>query len=576
MASVIAADVVGYSRLMQLDEQGTHARFMRLRSEAIDPLIRDKDGRIVKNTGDGFLAMFADARAALEAAIGLQRRVIDLEKDVPIERRINFRMGVNASDVIVEDHDIYGDGVNIAARLQSYAEPGGIVISGALEELIGGTLELTRVDLGDLPLRNLRPVRVLSLRLPETKPGALGELPGGYESRSSIAVLPFRNLGSPDQLYFVEGIVDNIINALATLKDLVVISRGSTLALRRFDIDVRAIGRDLGVRYVLYGSAQRVDNRVRLYTELADCSTGEIVQAKRCDGDLNDIFSLQDVIAIETVKTIAPHLREHEFKRSLRVRAQNMTAYDLVLQAMHQLHDVEAASFARARGLLQRAMVLDPTYAPAYTYAAYWHGYRIGQEWSADFDMDAREAERLSAIAIELDRHDATALAIDAHVRSFIKRDYAAALAGFERALAAGPNSSFAWILSAVAHSCVGNGPNAVVNAQKGLNLSPIDVHVSFAEHVLSQAHFVNGDMDEAVVWGLRSFERNGRLTSNLRILAAAQMAIGDLVGAREIVQQHLRVAPDFRLRTWLSRTPLTGKARQDVAAQLERAGMPV
>jgi adenylate cyclase len=491
------------------------------------------------------------------------------------DRRINFRLGINVAEVIVEDHDIYGDGVNIAARLQSYAEPGGIVVSSRVEEEIGGTLGLTRVNLGPLHMRNLiHPVQVLSLRLPEVKTVDLGELPAGYESRPSIAILPFRNLGSSEDSYFSDGIVENIIQALATLKELFVISRGSTQVFRGSNLNIKAIGRDLGVRYVLHGSAQRAGKRLRINTELVEAESGEIVHAGKHDGRLAELFDLQDRIAVRTIKLIAPHIRDRELKRALAKRAQDMTAYDLVLQALHIIHDVEYESFSRARSLLQRAIAIDPTYAPAYTYSAYWHGYRIGQAWSTDIAMDASEAERLAQMAIQLDGQDATALAIHAHVQSFLKKNYDIALAGFERALAVGPNSSFAWTLSAATFSFLDDGASAVARAQTGLNLSPIDALVSFAEHILSQAHFVNQDSEEAVVWGMRSFERNKRLTSNLRILGAALVEIGELEAARETVRQHLRIAPDFSLEAWLARTPLSQVTRDRVAEKLNRAGM--
>src|SRR5215468_7786887 len=270
LASVLAADVVGYTRLMELDEENTHSRLMNLRFSIMEPIIVYREGRIVKNTGDGFLAMFESTHAAMQSAIDMQRAVTKLESDEPPDRRIAFRMGVNIADVIVEDHDIYGDGVNIAARLQSYAEPGGIVISGAVRDEVGGTLGLDAVDLGLLQLRNLsHPVQVISLRVPGAPTAAVGEMAAGYDGRAWIAVLPFRNLDGPEDAYFAHGIVDHIIYALAALKELFVISRGSTVHFQDDAIDVRAIGERLGVRYVLSGSALRSGNRLRISTELS-------------------------------------------------------------------------------------------------------------------------------------------------------------------------------------------------------------------------------------------------------------------------------------------------------------------
>lgn len=576
LASVLAADVVGYTRLMELDEQGTHARMMRLRFSTMQPLIAARQGRIVKNTGDGFMVLFQSADAAMQCAIEMQKQVAALEATEPADRRISFRMGVNVADVIVEDHDIYGDGVNIAARLQTYAEPGGIVISGSVADQINGTQGMCMLDLGQMHMRNLtHPVRVLSLRLADAPAPLMGETHTGFEPRPSIAVLPFRKLANADDAYFADGIVDNIIHSLAGLKELFVIARGSTLGYGGASIDVRAVGRELGVRYVLYGSVQRSGSKLRIGTELSDAETGEVIRADHYNGTLEDLFDLQDLIAVEVAKTIAPHVRDRELKRTLRKHPQNMTAYDFVLQALEPLYQLDYASFSRARGLLQRAMSIDPGYAPAFSYAAYWHCYRIGQEWSPDLAMDANEAARLAAIAIEHDGQDAIGLAVSGHVQSFMRREFDRAMQLFERALAAGPNSALAWTLSATTCCFLGDGPGAVRRAETGLRLSPLDSHVMFPTHILSQAHYVNGNFEEAVVWGQRAAKHNLRLTSNLRVLAASLVAVGRLAEARCAVQHHLDVVPNFGLAAWAARTPLQGAMREGVVARLRAAGMP-
>ena len=343
-ASVMAVDVVGYTRLMELDELGTHSRLMDFRSSLLKPAVEEWRGEIVKNTGDGFLAVFENPRDAMEAAIVMQSRVTTREADQPSDRRIAFRMGLNVADIIVEDHDIYGDGVNIAARLQSYAEPGGIVISGAVRDAIGETLGWEAADLGLLHLRNLsHPVRVISLRKPGAPNAAFGELTG-YEGRASIAVLPFRNLSTTDDAYFAHGMVDHIIYGMAALRELFVISRGSTAGFLD-PVDIRAIGEHLGVRYVLHGSVLRSGRRLRIGTELSDTATGEVIHADQHEGELDDLFHLQDRIAQGVVKTIAPNVRDRELKKSLRKHPQNMTAYDLVLQAMEPLYRTRLCDF---------------------------------------------------------------------------------------------------------------------------------------------------------------------------------------------------------------------------------------
>ena len=280
LAAILAADVVGYTRLMENDEEATHARLMRLRDVVLEPTLAAHSGYVVKNTGDGFLAMFGSAVAALDCAKEMQRAVMASERATTDEARIAFRMGVNIAEVIVEAHDIFGDGVNVAARLQSLAEPNGIVVSGAVAEDLGGSFGMDAVDLGPMHVRNRsHQVRVVSLRFADAPLSAVGEVEPGYASRPSIAVLPFRKLATADDDYFADGIVDNIIHALAGLKELLVIARGSTLGFGVGAIDVRAIGSTLGVRYVLYGSAQRSGDNLRISTELIDTGSAEIIRS---------------------------------------------------------------------------------------------------------------------------------------------------------------------------------------------------------------------------------------------------------------------------------------------------------
>lgn len=575
LASVLMVDVVGYTRLMELDERGTHGRLMNFRFSILHPIVEERHGRIVKNTGDGFLAMFESAREALEAAILMQGEVTKREADQALDRRIAFRMGLNISDVIVEDHDIYGDGVNIAARLQSYAEPGGIVVSGAFHDAVGETLGLDAVDLGLLHLRNLsHPVRVISLRLPGAATTTFGEWPGGYEGRASIAILPFRSLASPDDAYFAHGMVDRIIYALAALKELFVISRGSTGGFSA-PIDLRAVGKDLEVRYVLSGSVLRSGERLRIGTELGDTSTGEIIRADQHEVDLDDLFHVQDRIAQEVVKTIAPNVRDRELKKSLRKHPQNITAYDLVLQAMEPLYDLDYATFSRARGLLQRAIALDPGYAPAFSYAAYWHMFRQGQGWSPDAAADIHTAERLARAAIANDSHDAMALAIFGHTQSHLTKDFEQSTSIFDSAIAISPNLAIAWILKSATLCFVGDGPNAVRCGETGVRLSPLDRHVFFAEHILAQAHYVNRNFEQAISWGRRADIHNARNTSNLRTLISSLIATNRTEEAREIANRHAAIAPGFTVSAWAARTPMQGDIQQQRIDRLLAAGMP-
>ena len=577
LVAVLAADVVGYGRLTEAFEETTHTWLMRLRSEVLDPGVAAHRGRIIKNTGDGFLAMFESAHEATQCALALQRAVITKTAEQSPDQRISFRMAVNIADAIIEKEDIYGDGVNVAARLQAYAEPGGVVVAGAVVEQIGSGLGVGAIDLGDLILRNhARPVRVFALLVQTAPPRLIGDAFAGAEARPSIAVLPFRkHQTDPEESYFADGIVEVIINALAALKELFVISRGSTLGYAGATIDARAIGRELGVRYVLYGSVRRSRGRVRIGTELSDTETGTIIRSDQYDGRLAELFELQDRISTNVLKTIAPNVQERELVRTLRKHPQNMTAYDLVLQALDLLYRMDGESFARARGLLQQAISHDPTYAPAYSYAAYWYIFRVGEVGSPDPEADAAAGARYAAAAIERDPNDALALAIYGHVQSFLLKRYDRAISYLERALQAGPSSAMAWTMSSATHGFVGDGPVAIQHAEQGLRLSPLDARIFWHEGILAQAHYISGEYERAVTWGYSAVSRNPAIRFTHRTLIASLAALGRLEEASGVAQRFLSVQPDFRLSAYEKTCPFQKPILIDWIARLRSSGLP-
>ena len=577
LVAILVASAVGYSRLMEIHEEYAHTWLMRLSSEVLHPGIAAHRGNLIKNTGDGFLAMFDSARDATQCALSLQQAVATHTADQPADRRISFRMAVNLADAIIEVDDIYGGGVNVAARLQAYAEPGGVIVSGAVAEQIGSGLGVGAIDLGELHLHNLaRPVRVFALRAQTAPTRLVGDAPAGSEPRPSIAVLPFRKYQTePGEGYFADGIVDNIIHALASLKELFVIARGSTLDYGGSTIDVRAIGRELGVRYVLYGSAWRSDGRLRIGTELSDAETGVVIRSDRYDGSLADLFELQERISISVVKTIAPHVRERELIRAMRKQPQNMTAYDLVLQALDLLYRMDYESFSRARGLLQQAMTHDPSYAPAYSYIANWYIFRVGEIGSPDPDADAAAAALHAAEAIKRDPNDALALAIYGHVQSFLLKQYDRAISFLDRAIAVGPNSAIAWTNSSATYGYIGDGVTAVQRAEQGLRLSPLDARIFWHEGLLAQAHYVNGNYEEALAWARIAVGRNESIRFTLRTLIATLAALGKEDEATQVARHHLALQPDFRLGLYAQRCPFRGAILDNWIARLRSAGLP-
>src|SRR5215471_16187723 len=342
LAAILAADVVGYSRLIGADEAGTLGRLRAIRAEVIDPAIAVHNGRLVKTTGDGLLVEFSSVVDALHAATEIQTGVAEQNAAMPQDERIEFRMGLNVGDVVIEDGDIFGDGVNVAARLEGLAEPGGICVSARVQEDAAGKLDLHFEDMGEQQLKNIaRAVRVYRVRdrtTPTAEP-ATSPKPLPLPDKPSLAVLPFQNLtGDAEQEYFVDGMVDEITTAIARLPWLFVIARNSAFTYKGKPVDVRQVAQELGVRYVLEGSVRKAGNRVRITGQLVDATTGTHIWADRFDGALDDIFELQDQVASNVAGAIEPKLRQSEIERASRKPTANLDAYDLYLRALPELH----------------------------------------------------------------------------------------------------------------------------------------------------------------------------------------------------------------------------------------------
>jgi adenylate cyclase len=577
LAAVLIADIVGYSRLMEAHEEYTYAWQTRLRAEVLEPGIAEWAGHIVKHTGDGFLAIFDSANAATHCALALQQAVNALTCEQPVERRITFRMAVNLADIIVAEDDVYGDGVNVTARLQAYAEPGSVIISGAVAEQFGEAPGVSVIDLGDLPLRNrTSPVRVYALRAQTAPARLLGDALADAEPRPSLAVLPFRMQPTdPEESYFADGIVDDIIHGLASLKELFVVSRGSTLGYGGSHLDARGVGRALGVRYVLSGSVRRWGGRLRISTQLSDAETGTVIRSDQYEGSLSDLFELHARIAVNVVRTIAPHVHERELVRAMRKQPQNMNAYDLVLQALDVLYRMNYESFSRARGLLQQAIAYDPGYAPAYAYTALWYIFRVGEMGSADPDGDAAAAATHADTALDRGGDDALSLAISGHVQSYLLRQYGAGVSLLDRAIEAGPSSAMAWSMSSATRGYVGDGKTAVKHGEQGVRLSPLDARLFWHEGVLAQAHYIAGSYEEALEWARNAVARNETIRHNARTLIATLAALGRKEEAEEAAQHLLRIQPDFRLGTYAERCPFKPPTLDAWLARLRSAGLP-
>ena len=572
LTAIFAGDVAGYSRLMGADEEGTLARLNAHRREFLEPKIADHRGRIVKRTGDGILIEFASAVDAARCAVEIQRGMIKRNASVPQDTRIEFRIGIHVGDVIIEDGDMFGDGVNIAARLESIAQPGGICISDDAYRQVRGKLDANFQDAGEQELKNIaRPVRVYKLSAGGqlTEPAML-TLP----DKPSIAVLPFQNLsGDPEQDYFADGMVDDIITGLSRIKWLFVIARNTTFTYKGRAVDVKQVGRELGVRYVLEGSVRKAADRVRVTGQLIDAETGAHVWAERYDRKVDDIFALQDDITLSVVGAIEPSVRLAEIERVKRKRSDNLDAYDLVLQAQPDVYSRVPERCAKALLLLERALALDPTYGLAHAYAAECHHsiFLRGGLQEEHRTASIRHAE--SAIAYGHD--DASALAFAGFVIGMDKHDRAAAFTAFEAALSVSPSSALTYILGSVILAFAGEPERAVEWAERGLRLSPFDLYRASAFCSFAFAHFQQGRYADAADAARKAIQVTPGFSVCHMALAAPLAKLGRFEEARAAAARVLELQPTFGYARQLKNVGAVPSFAADFGEALRAAGLP-
>jgi adenylate cyclase len=544
LAAILAADVAGYSRLTGADEEGTIARLRALRRELIDPTIDAHDGRIVKTTGDGMLIEFASVVDAVRCAVEVQRGIASRNSDLPPEKRIEFRVGINLGDVVVEGDDLLGDGVNVAARLEGIAEPGAICLSRAAYEQLQGKLELTAEDIGEQRLKNIaQPVRAYRMLLDEDarRPAPVLTLP----DKPSIAVLPFQNMsGDPEQEYFADGIVEDIITALSRFRQLFVIARNSTFTYKGRAVDVKQVGRELGVRYVLEGSVRKAAAKVRITAQLIDAATGAHLWADRFDGPLEDIFDLQDQVTASVVGAIAPKLEQAEIERARTKPTEDLNAYDLYLRALPLYFTNTKAESDEALRLLRQAITLDPNYALAKAFAAACIAMRDNQGISLT-KSETDEGIRLAREALDGGRNDPSVLQFAGWVSSYLAHDNEAGLAALDRALVLNVNSAQALRFSGWVRLFSGDPRTATEHFTRAIRLSPLDPLISSAFGGLGIAHMMAGDYDEAVKFGRQAVREGPRFALGHRVLAASLALLGRTEEARSAMRALLAVTPN-------------------------------
>jgi TolB-like protein/class 3 adenylate cyclase/Tfp pilus assembly protein PilF len=557
LAAILAADVVGYSRLMGRDESGTLARLREHRKQRFEPSLARFGGRLVKLTGDGALAEFPSAVDALGAAIEFQQSMVEANRDQPEDTRIAFRIGLHLGDLIVDGDDLYGDGVNVAARLEAEAPPGGIVISRNVQDAVASRLKATFDDLGSLALKNIeRPTQVFRVGwLPAdwSVPAVTAALPSlgsklpppdkplTLPDKPSIAVLPFNNLsGDSEQEYFADGMVEDITTALSRFKSLFVIARNSSFSYKGKSPDIRQVGRELGVRYVLEGSVRKANGRVRITGQLIDSATGAHLWADRFESSIEDIFELQDQMTTRVVAAVAPKLDQAEMERAKLKPAENLDAYDCLLRGMAHSYVKTKEAQEEALRLFYRAIELDPDYATPYGLAARVYSTRAGSDRMADKDWEGVEIRRLALQVSAIGRDDALALCWAGFSLVRVCREYDTGAALVDQALSVNQNLAIGWQSRGWVSLFLGQHEAAIEQLTHALRLSPLDPESFQSEAAMAFAHLFQGRYQEALQWTGRSHAHQADWPVAMRAAAVANAVAGNLDEARKIVA-HLR-----------------------------------
>jgi adenylate cyclase len=571
LAAILAADVAGYSRLMGQDEEATLVALKNSLKAVVEPKIAENRGRIVKTTGDGVLAEFASAVDAARCALDIQRVMGECNAGIPEDRRIEFRIGINVGDVIIDGADIFGDGVNIAARVETLARPGAICVSENAYQQFKGKIATEVSDMGEQQLKNIaQPVRVYGLRMQEDDSAGALKLP----EKPSIAVLPFQNMsGDPEQDYFADGLVEDITTGLSRFKWLFVIARNSTFIYKGKAIDIKEVGRELGVRYVLEGSVRKAGGRVRITAQLVEAEDRTHIWAERYDRALDDIFALQDEITTSTVAAIEPSLRRAEIERAKRKRPDNLDAYDLVLRATAFSNSGMPEGASQAMPLLARALALEPNYALAHGQIAYCQEIlylRAGR----------REENRLAAIrhghaAITLGPDDATALTYGGIAIGLVEHDRALAQDAFNAALAISPSAASAYLWGALILGWGAEAERAIEWGERGIRLSPFDPWVTAAFHGICLGHFIRGRYEEALAADRQAIRSKPGFSFSHCLLAAVLVKLGRMDEAKAAAARGLELQPNYSTRGQCDAIGCVAELAAPLIEAMRAAGLP-
>jgi adenylate cyclase len=571
LAAILAADVVGYSAMMQRAEEATYAEFERLKRDLIAPSLSRHGGRLIKTTGDGALAEFASPLAAVRCATEIQDHLA--EGSGPFKLRI----GLNLGDVIVgQDGDLYGDGINIAVRLEGIADPGGILMSEKVYSEVEGKLDVGFEDRGEQQLKNItKPVRAYAVCAAACstlieKISAAPPLP----DKPSIAVLPFENMsGDPEQEYFADGMVEEITTALSRFKWLFVVARNSSFTFKGKAVDVKEVGRRLGVRYVLEGSVRRASGKVRITGQLIDAVTGSHIWADRFERDLTDVFALQDEVTSAVVSAIQPTLLKAEIAMATRRRPENLTAYDFYLRAMPHFYLTTREGVAEAIRLAHRALELEPRFGLVAALAGIRHMQNVLWGYAIEPQFERKEAVRLAWLALSIDDGDPDILALAAVTSAYMIGDPESEIEMADRAVVLNPNSFNAWHYRGWVYRIAGLPEEAVPSFERAVRMSPIDPLLHRSLTGMGLAFIELRRFDEAVVAGKKALRQNPSYSLAHRCLASAFAHLGRDAEAREAAARVLELDPAFTISSWIARG---GYSNAKLLIEgLRKAGLP-
>jgi len=590
LAAIVAADVVGYSRLMGRDESGTVARLRKNRAESLNPALARHGGRLVKLTGDGALIEFASAVEALSAAIEFQQSMVEANRDIPADNTLLFRTGLHLGDLIVDGDDLYGDGVNVASRLEATAPPGGIVISRTVHESVAGRVKATFEDLGALDLKNIeRPIHAFLVKWspndwqgsrsaqtppPDVEPPGRSDPAPPLPDKPSIAVLPFQNMsGDPEQEYFADGVAEDVITTLSKIEQLMVIARNSSFVFKGQSRDIREIGRTLGVRYVLEGSVRKSGNRVRLTAQLVDGLDGGHVWADRFDGDLDDVFELQDRITQDIAAALEVRLTHGEQARVWRKRSGSPLVYEHFSKAWRHYVEFGKHTHVRAKEACERALAINPGYTPALWILGFTLVDQARFGWVADAAAAYAAALDCADRALLADPQTSDAHMIRGYAWTFLRRHDEAIEAG-EKAIALSPSGSGAYHIAGMLHGYAGDFRKAAAYEEQAQRLSPLSTNQSMADEARARFHL--GDFAAARDISLRVLKSQGRWLTARTTLIAALWNLGSTAEARSMAREMLVEHPRFSVGRWASGLPY--RRQEDLEAlvgPLRLVGLP-